>query len=53
MYVLRLATEVDWDSEQDCFQTFCRETAKFFSIRQNSLPNDEVGDIYWHFFTKS
>lgn len=42
MYVLRLATEVDWDIEQECFQTFCRETAKFFSIRQHSVPNDEV-----------
>ncbi|XP_069989934.1 DNA mismatch repair protein Mlh1 [Penaeus vannamei] len=52
MYVLRLATEVDWDSEQDCFQTFCRETAKFFSIRQNSLPNDEGCERGWQWMVE-
>ncbi|CAD7012916.1 DNA mismatch repair protein Mlh1 [Ceratitis capitata] len=31
MYILRLATEVDWDTEVECFETFCRETARFYS----------------------
>ncbi|KAH8402108.1 hypothetical protein KR009_009833 [Drosophila setifemur] len=31
VYLLRLATEVDWDQEARCFETFCRETAKFYS----------------------
>ncbi|XP_053684505.1 DNA mismatch repair protein Mlh1 [Sabethes cyaneus] len=31
MYILRLATEVEWDEEQECFRTFCRETAKFYA----------------------
>ncbi|KAG5870199.1 hypothetical protein JTB14_013893 [Gonioctena quinquepunctata] len=31
MYVVRLATEVNWESEKECFQTFARETAKFYA----------------------
>ncbi|XP_017061507.1 DNA mismatch repair protein Mlh1 [Drosophila ficusphila] len=31
VYLLRLATEVDWDQEARCFETFCRETARFYS----------------------
>ena len=36
MYILRLATEVDWDNESDCFQSFARETAKFYRIQRNN-----------------
>ncbi|XP_055625254.1 DNA mismatch repair protein Mlh1 [Toxorhynchites rutilus septentrionalis] len=31
LYMLRLATEVEWDEEQECFRTFCRETAMFYA----------------------
>lgn len=31
LYILRLSTEVNWNSEQECFDGICRETAKFFS----------------------
>ena len=31
MYMLRLACDVDWENEQACFKTFCRETAHFYS----------------------
>ncbi|EDW89308.1 DNA mismatch repair protein Mlh1 [Drosophila yakuba] len=31
VYLLRLATEVDWEQEAQCFETFCRETARFYS----------------------
>lgn len=31
LYVLRLASEVNWEEEKDCFKTFCRETAMFYS----------------------
>lgn len=31
MYMLRLACDVDWESEQACFKTFCKETAHFYS----------------------
>lgn len=31
VYLLRLATEVDWEQETRCFETFCRETARFYA----------------------
>ncbi|XP_055840239.1 DNA mismatch repair protein Mlh1 [Episyrphus balteatus] len=31
MYLLRLATKVNWNTEEDCFESFCRETALFYS----------------------
>lgn len=31
MYVLRLATDVNWEDEKECFRTFARETAQFYS----------------------
>ncbi|XP_045541810.1 DNA mismatch repair protein Mlh1-like [Papilio machaon] len=30
-YLVRLITEVNWDSEKECFDTFCRQTAIFYS----------------------
>lgn len=32
LYILRLATEVEWDTEEECFETFCRETAHYYSL---------------------
>lgn len=31
MFVLRLATEVEWDVEKECFGTFCREVARYYA----------------------
>lgn len=31
MYILRLATEVNWETEKECFRGFARETALFYS----------------------
>nr|XP_019526915.2 DNA mismatch repair protein Mlh1-like [Aedes albopictus] len=31
MFVLRLATEVEWDEEKECFDTFCREVARYYA----------------------
>ncbi|XP_014250144.1 DNA mismatch repair protein Mlh1 isoform X2 [Cimex lectularius] len=39
-FVLRLACDVDWTSEQNCFDTICRETAKFFSYT-DCFENDD------------
>lgn len=30
-YLVRLVTEVNWDSEKDCFDTFSRQTAIFYA----------------------
>lgn len=31
LFVLRIASEVDWDNEQRCFRTMAREMAAFYS----------------------
>ncbi|XP_055918908.1 DNA mismatch repair protein Mlh1 [Eupeodes corollae] len=31
MYLLRLATKVNWNAEDECFESFCRETARFYA----------------------
>ncbi|CAG9814820.1 unnamed protein product [Phaedon cochleariae] len=36
MYVIRLATEVNWDSEKEFFESFARETSKFYA----EVPNE-------------
>lgn len=34
IYVVRLATEVVWEDEKQCFETFANETAMFYSCRE-------------------
>lgn len=41
MYILRLATEVEWTIEKECFQSFCRETALFYAESDKSTPEIE------------
>ncbi|XP_076651260.1 DNA mismatch repair ATPase Mlh1 [Halictus rubicundus] len=38
LYILRLATEVEWSGEQACFKSFCRETAMYYS-QMNPMHN--------------
>lgn len=53
MYILRLATEVNWDSEKECFDTFARETSDFYSMKKsmfqdkNSDSQEEDMDKSW------
>ncbi|KAH9503230.1 DNA mismatch repair protein [Bulinus truncatus] len=35
LYILHLATEVNWDSEKECFQSFCEQTAYFYAIKKS------------------
>lgn len=39
-FLLCLATRVDWEGEKECFETFLRELAFFYSPR----PFDDSGD---------
>lgn len=39
MYILRLATEVEWSREKACFETLSRETARFYAY--TSYTTDE------------
>ncbi|XP_052094943.1 DNA mismatch repair protein Mlh1-like isoform X2 [Mytilus californianus] len=53
MFILRLATEVNWDSEKECFDTFARETSDFYSMKKsmfqdkNSDSQEEDADKSW------
>ncbi|XP_030554333.1 DNA mismatch repair protein Mlh1 [Drosophila novamexicana] len=47
IYLLRLATEVDWEQEAQCFETFCRETARYYA----QLDWQDDGDMrsqHWY-----
>uniref|UniRef100_A0A8C8VNC4 MutL homolog 1 n=1 Tax=Pelusios castaneus TaxID=367368 RepID=A0A8C8VNC4_9SAUR len=52
MFILRLATEVNWDEERECFESLSKECALFYSIRKQyiveesnltSQQNEELG----------
>ncbi|XP_041644687.1 DNA mismatch repair protein Mlh1 [Cheilinus undulatus] len=42
MFILRLATEVNWDDEKECFRDFSRECGAFYSIRKQFILQDET-----------
>uniref|UniRef100_A0A672ZV26 DNA mismatch repair protein MLH1 n=1 Tax=Sphaeramia orbicularis TaxID=375764 RepID=A0A672ZV26_9TELE len=37
MFILRLATEVNWDNEKECFRDFSKECSMFYSIRKQYI----------------
>uniref|UniRef100_A0A663M6Q4 MutL homolog 1 n=1 Tax=Athene cunicularia TaxID=194338 RepID=A0A663M6Q4_ATHCN len=40
MFILRLATEVNWDEEKECFETLSKELAMFYSIRKQYILDE-------------
>ncbi|CAM9598965.1 unnamed protein product [Lampetra fluviatilis] len=34
LFMLRLTTEVNWEDEKECFESFCRECSLFYSVRK-------------------
>jgi DNA mismatch repair protein MLH1 len=49
IFLLRLATEVDWTDEYCCFDSICTELAiyyaEFADIEEDSLTDDIVGAV--------
>ncbi|XP_064193695.1 DNA mismatch repair protein Mlh1 isoform X1 [Anguilla rostrata] len=43
MFILRLATEVNWDGEKECFQDFSQECSEFYSIRKRFIVEESPG----------
>ncbi|KAM5157801.1 DNA mismatch repair protein Mlh1 [Mantella aurantiaca] len=47
MFILRLATEINWDDEKECFESFSKECSLFYSLRkqyvleESSSPEDK------------
>ncbi|CAB1425070.1 unnamed protein product [Pleuronectes platessa] len=44
MFILRLATEVNWDNEKECFRDFSKECSMFYSIRKQYILEPEPGE---------
>ncbi|XP_015667223.1 DNA mismatch repair protein Mlh1 [Protobothrops mucrosquamatus] len=40
MFILRLATEINWDEEKECFDSLSKECAMFYSIRKQYIMED-------------
>ncbi|XP_063369405.1 DNA mismatch repair protein Mlh1 [Cydia amplana] len=46
-YLVRLVTEVNWDSEKECFDTFSRQTAIFYSQPNPDTTTESVKSEQW------
>ncbi|XP_027731940.1 DNA mismatch repair protein Mlh1 [Vombatus ursinus] len=42
MFILRLATEVNWDEEKECFQSLSKECAMFYSLRKQYVVEEST-----------
>eukprot|EP00116_Pleurobrachia_bachei_P001154 sb/3461416/ len=47
MFLLRLSTEVDWDSERGCFEGISREIARFYTLTEPAEGDPNIRD--WKF----
>ncbi|KAJ3039014.1 DNA mismatch repair protein [Rhizophlyctis rosea] len=41
LFLLRLGTEVNWEEEKGCFETFSRELAEFYAVEPPDILDDE------------
>ncbi|OBS78062.1 hypothetical protein A6R68_19548 [Neotoma lepida] len=42
LFILRLATEVNWDEEKECFESLSKECAVFYSIRKQYILEESA-----------
>uniref|UniRef100_A0A8C2CXT5 DNA mismatch repair protein MLH1 n=1 Tax=Cyprinus carpio TaxID=7962 RepID=A0A8C2CXT5_CYPCA len=47
MFILRLATEVNWDREKECFHDFSIECSHFYSIRKQYTLEPDDAEMSW------
>uniref|UniRef100_A0A452SUB9 DNA mismatch repair protein MLH1 n=1 Tax=Ursus americanus TaxID=9643 RepID=A0A452SUB9_URSAM len=47
IFILRLATEVNWDEEKECFESLSKECAIFYSIRKQYISEDPRLPSFW------
>lgn len=45
LYLLRLASEVNWSIEKECFLNICRETARFYVLHPWKQHSSDIDDI--------
>ncbi|KAG8442716.1 hypothetical protein GDO86_011495 [Hymenochirus boettgeri] len=45
MFILRLATEVNWDEEKECFESFSKECSMFYSVRKQYILEESSNDM--------
>lgn len=45
MFILRLATEVNWDDEKECFESLSKECAMFYSIRKQYILEENASPV--------
>ncbi|TPX58720.1 hypothetical protein PhCBS80983_g02957 [Powellomyces hirtus] len=44
LFLLRLNSQVNWESEKECFATFCKELAIFYAVEPPPSPNPPLID---------
>ncbi|XP_036926587.1 DNA mismatch repair protein Mlh1 isoform X1 [Sturnira hondurensis] len=42
IFILRLATEVNWDEEKECFESLSKECAMFYSVRKQYVSEEST-----------
>ncbi|XP_069929060.1 DNA mismatch repair protein Mlh1 isoform X4 [Oryctolagus cuniculus] len=42
LFILRLATEVNWDEEKECFESLSKECAMFYSVRKQYISEEST-----------
>ena len=45
LFIIRLATEVNWKNEKECFDSICRQLAIFYSLKNLVELDDECVEI--------
>jgi len=42
LFLLRMSTEVEWETEKECFETLSKEFARFYALRNGHTDTDDA-----------